>query len=556
MPLNQVFYKERGSMHDTFEQLGLSESILKALADLGFEAPTPVQSQTIPEILAGKDVIVQSKTGSGKTAAFGVPLLQRIQENTKYPQALILTPTRELAIQVDSDLKHLSKYMPLKAAVVYGQHAIQTEINALEKGVSVITGTPGRVLDHIKQGNLKTKEIHYLVLDEADRMLDMGFIEQVGNIIKHLPKDRITLLFSATMPAEIQRLCQKYMKDPIGIEVESETLTVDTIYQAHFRVNHHDKMTLLEHLLWVEKPESCMIFCNTRIAVDKVCAYLSRRGFPVESLHGAITQAKRTKTIHQFKKSGFRILVATDVAARGLHVDDLSLVINYDVPNELDNYVHRIGRTGRAGNGGRALTFVTGEDLMTLYEIEERISVMIEEIDPPSDDVVRESRQQNAPHFVSHLTEAEKAERQVKDKPARQGDRKGPSSKPRSEDAPKRKAPEKKPMAASASAKPQREQQQGAPKVQRPVAVQQREAGADPAVQPKPVVKQQVPVAKQKVTAQVTQKPASKQIPQKVRALSDDEVKATVAAYQARKKGEVPAEKPGLLKKIFGGLFK
>ncbi len=379
-------------MLTSFNDLGISPPILKAIKDMGFETPTEVQIRAIPHVLKQEDLIVMSKTGSGKTAVFGVPMLQLTDSGAAGPQGLILTPTRELAVQVDSDLKLMAKHLQHKTTAVYGQHNINVEIQALNKGVSIVAGTPGRVYDHIHHGNLITKHIRFLVLDEADRMLDMGFLDQVARIIKTLPKDRVTLLFSATIPAEISKICREYMKHPVTIEIESQTKTVDTTQQVYYRVNNDEKRMQLNRLLLIEQPESCVIFCNTRIAVDRVQMFLSRKGYASQALHGDIPQVKRLKTLQQFKQGEFHLLVATDVAARGIHIDDLSLVINYDVPIEKDSYVHRIGRTGRAGNGGRAITLVTGEDIMSLYEIEEHIGAMIEEAELPSEAVLNEHR--------------------------------------------------------------------------------------------------------------------------------------------------------------------
>jgi ATP-dependent RNA helicase DeaD len=379
-------------MTSSFRNLGISSPILKAIEEMGFESPTEVQSRAIPHILKKEDLIVKSKTGSGKTAVFGVAMLQLNDPGAAGPQGLILTPTRELAVQVDNDIKHLAKHLQHKTTAVYGQHNINVEIEFLQKGVSIVTGTPGRVYDHIQHGNLDTKHIRFLVLDEADRMLDMGFIDQVERIIKTLPRERITLLCSATIPNEIRKICREYMNHPITIEIESETMTVDTVQQVYYRMEENEKRTRLNQVLLMERPESCLIFCNTRMTVDRVQRYLAQKGYLCQSLHGDIPQTKRLKTIQQFKRGDFHILIATDVAARGIHIDNLSLVINYDVPIEKDSYVHRIGRTGRAGNVGRAVTFVTGDDIMTLYEIEEHIGVMIEEVQFPSRSVADEHR--------------------------------------------------------------------------------------------------------------------------------------------------------------------
>ena len=363
-------------MEYSFNDLGISLPILKALEDMGFEKPTEVQLRAIPHILKKEDLIVMSKTGSGKTAVFGVSILQMTDPGAPGPQCLILEPTRELAVQVDNDLKQISNHLDHRTTAVYGQHNMNTEIAALNRGASIVTGTPGRVFDHISQGNLITKNIRFLVLDEADRMLDMGFYDQVVKIIRTLPKDRITLLFSATIPAEIRRICSNHMK-PVTIEIESQTMTVDIIEQAYYRVDHREKNLQLNRLLLMEQPESCMIFCNTRLAVDRVQSFLTRKGYASHALHGDIPQGMRMKTMEKFKKKQFHLLVATDVAARGIDIDGLSLVVNYDVPVEKDSYVHRIGRTGRAGNPGRAITLVTSDDIMSLYEIEEHIGTMI-----------------------------------------------------------------------------------------------------------------------------------------------------------------------------------
>lgn len=384
-------------MISSFKNLGIAPPILKAIEEMGFEEPTEVQSRAIPHVLNQEDLIVMSKTGSGKTAVFGVSMLQMNDPKAAGPQGLILTPTRELAVQVDSDLKQMARHLQHKTTAVYGQHNMNVEIEALNRGVSIVTGTPGRVYDHIRHGNLVTKHIRFLVVDEADRMLDMGFIDQVERIIKTLPKDRMTLLCSATIPPEINKICREYMKHPVTIEIESETMTVDTIEQFYYRMEENEKRKRLNHLLLLEQPESCLIFCNTRFAVNKVQNFLSRKGYACQALHGDIPQNRRLKTIQQFKRGDFHLLAATDVAARGIHIDNLSLVINYDVPIEKDSYVHRIGRTGRAGNGGRAITMVTGEDIMSLYEIEEHIGVRIEEAELPPE-----------ASFNKHRAEAEK----------------------------------------------------------------------------------------------------------------------------------------------------
>lgn len=377
-----------GIMENKFSQIGVNNEVLKAINELGFEIPTDVQRESIPMVLNKKDLIVMSKTGSGKTAAFGIPILQQMDKTTHEPNALILAPTRELAVQVEKDIRAMGKYTDVRTTSVYGQHNMNTEIDVLRKGVDLVCGTPGRVYDHIKRKNLKTTHIEFLVLDEADRMLDMGFIDQVVQIIKVLPKKRVTLLFSATMPPEIKRICQSYMSEPVTIELETETKTVDTVKQIYYKVEPNEKRKQLVRFLQYHQPDSCMVFCNTRDEVDRVQRFLQNSGYWAEALHGANNQNKRMRTIERFKQGKVQVMVATDVAARGIHIEDLSLVVNYDVPEDKNSYVHRIGRTGRAGKGGLAVSIVTSETLMTLYEIEEHVGVLIDEADVPSDEEV------------------------------------------------------------------------------------------------------------------------------------------------------------------------
>jgi ATP-dependent RNA helicase DeaD len=384
-----------------FKELELSPTILASISEMGFETPTQVQEEVIPLILEENDLIVMAKTGSGKTGAFGLPMLHMMEKDKldavkiaeiekasvkRGPEGLILTPTRELAVQVDSDIQKMSKYMELKTTAVYGQHNMDVEIKSLSEGVSIVTGTPGRVNDHIQRKTLITRNVKFLVLDEADRMLDMGFYDQVMDIIKTLPKNRVTLLFSATMPAEIKKICREYMKHPVTVELDSDTKTVDTIRQIYHRVEANKKRHSLERVLRVEQPDSCMVFCNTRHEVDKVTEFLQKQGFYAKALHGAKDQNSRLKTINSFRDGKIQILVATDVAARGIHIDDLTLVINYDVPDKQDSYVHRIGRTGRAGNGGLAISLVTTDDIMSLYELEVHVGCLIEEVDLPTEE--------------------------------------------------------------------------------------------------------------------------------------------------------------------------
>lgn len=418
-------------MINDFDNMGISLPILRALKEMGFESPTEVQSKAIPHILENNDVIVMSKTGSGKTAVFGVPLLQMIDPKAPGPQGLILTPTRELAVQVDSDLQRMAKYLPHKTTSVYGQHSMNVELQALRNGVSIVTGTPGRVYDHISHGNLITKNIRFLVLDEADRMLDIGFFDQVMQIVKTVPRNRLTLMFSATIPRELRRICLDYMKHPVTIEIKSHTKTVDTTQQEYYRVEERQKHFSLNRLLLLELPESCLVFCNQRHTVEEVQRFLDRKGYASRALHGDIPQVKRLKTVQQFKKGDFHVLVATDVAARGLHIDDLSLVINYDLPLQKDSYIHRIGRTGRAGSGGRAVTLVNGDQIMSLYEIEEHIGSLIAEVEFPSEEDVSEEHKAEIKKWVQSNADKRKIMQAAADSNVKRNPQKHAPSKPR-----------------------------------------------------------------------------------------------------------------------------
>ena len=494
---------KEGIMGKTFSDLGVSPSIIKAIEKMEFLEPTEVQREAIPYVLQNKDLIVMSKTGSGKTGAFGIPIIQLVDPEIKEPQCLILAPTRELIVQVDQDIRQMSKNSGLKTTPVYGQHNISIEIEALNKGASIVSGTPGRVYDHLQRKTLKTKNIKYLVLDEADRMLDMGFIDQVKSIIKRLPKDRVTLLFSATMPDEVKHICQSYMKDPFTIELESDTKTVDTVQQIYYKVKYNEKNTQLNKILKVEQPESCIVFCNTRVAVERVNAFLERKGYVTAPLHGAISQNRRLKTVKKIKKGDVQIIVATDVAARGLHIDNLNLVVNYDVPVEKDSYVHRIGRTGRAGNTGKAITFVTSEDFMAFYEIEEHVGVVIYEEELPSDAHVKECIANASGKWVEITKQnlAKQAAKSHKSKPKKSAsDRKKPAV--RRKPADKRNSDERK--SDERNKKPDRKKPQGHKKpIKKTVA--------------KPVEKKTVKTENRARRPQRTQEDINKEIREKIK---------------------------------------
>ncbi len=354
----------------TFNELGLSESLLKAIAELGYEEPTPIQARTIQRVFEGADVIAQAQTGTGKTAAFALPIIQKLDPNLRLPQALVLTPTRELAVQVAEAFHAYGKYQQVSILPVYGGQPITRQLRALERGVQIVVGTPGRVLDHIRRGTLKLGEIRSMVLDEADEMLDMGFIEDIEAILQETPPERQTMLFSATIPGPIAQLARRYLKDPERISVEAEQLTVPQIRQVYYEVGGRDKFEVLARVLDFETPTSAIIFCRTKSAVDDLGQRLTARAFPAETLHGDLSQIQRDRVMGRFRSGQVEILVATDVAARGLDIEHVSHVINYDIPLDPESYVHRIGRTGRAGRTGVAVTLVTPRERRLLHIIE------------------------------------------------------------------------------------------------------------------------------------------------------------------------------------------
>ncbi len=355
----------------TFKELGLRNEILKAIDDLGFEEPTPIQKTAIPDMLAGRDIVGQAQTGTGKTAAFGMPILQALDLNTRNPQALIMTPTRELAMQVADELCKFAKHMHgVKTLAIYGGQPIERQIKALKAGVQIVVGTPGRLLDHIRRRTIKLQDIQMVVLDEADQMLDMGFLEDIESILNETPESRQTVLFSATMPREIEDLAKNYQKNPKKIRVVHEELTVPLIEQYYFEVKEKDKLEVLSRILDMEKSGLTVIFSRTKRGVDELVESLQSRGHFVEGIHGDLKQSQRDRVMKKFREGTIEVLIATDVAARGIDVDNVNLVINYDIPEDIEYYVHRIGRTGRAGKAGVSYTFVTGRQLSLLKTIE------------------------------------------------------------------------------------------------------------------------------------------------------------------------------------------
>lgn len=372
----------------TFKDLQLGQDILKSLSGLGYEDATEVQEQVIPVVLKRHDVVVQSKTGSGKTGAFGIPICELIDWEENRPQVLILTPTRELALQIKEELSNIGRFKRIRVAAVFGKSPFKDQIRELKQKTHIVVGTPGRVQDHLERGTLNLEKAKHLILDEADEMLKMGFIEVVENIINEMPRNRQTMLFSATMPEKVKRLSQHYLLDPVEIKIESKHVTTDTVEHALYQVKEQEKVQLLQDLTTVESPERCMIFCSTKEAVDALYKGLKQKGYPIERLHGGLEQKERFETMKNFKLGRFSYLVSTDVAARGIDVAGVTHVINFDLPPEKDAFVHRIGRAGRAGEKGKAMTFVTRYDQRTLEEIQHFIGFELPVIERPSVDEV------------------------------------------------------------------------------------------------------------------------------------------------------------------------
>lgn len=394
MPLtiDSCVEKRVESMNKTgFKAYALSDELLKSIELLNFKSPTKVQELVIPVILEGKDIIIKSQTGSGKTAAFAIPICQLVDWEENKPQALVLTPTRELAIQVKEDLFHIGRFERLKVAAVYGKQPFYIQEKELKQKTHVVVGTPGRLIDHLDRGTFDPSNIKYLIIDEADEMLRMGFIDQVEYILSALPKDRVTVVLSATMPQDIQELCGRYMNEPIYAEVEELDPAADRICQERYEVGHKDKLALLKDLVTVENPDSCMIFCNTQLKVDEIYEELSSLKYTCEKIHGGLEQSDRLRVMEDFKRGYFRYLVATDVAARGIDIENVSLVVNFDVPNTSENYVHRIGRTGRIGNLGKAITFVAPSERRLLDDIHQYIGREIPLMERPDQAVVLEA---------------------------------------------------------------------------------------------------------------------------------------------------------------------
>lgn len=374
-----------------FKKYQLSDEIIKALDKLGYQKPTEVQEKVMSEALNKQDLIVKSQTGSGKTAAFGIPICEMVNWEENKPQALILTPTRELADQVKEDLTNIGRFKRVRAAAVYGKHPFRYQQEELRQKCHIVVGTPGRVLDHIERGTLKLEKLEYFVLDEADEMLNMGFIDQVEAIMNHLPENRMTMLFSATLPKDIEKLSQRYMKSAKNIEIESTITLTDKIDHSLYIVKEEEKFALLRDVTIVENPDSCIIFCRTQDQVDKVADQLAEYHYTCDQIHGGMTQEDRFAVMDEFKRGEFRYLVATDVAARGIDIENITHVINYDLPLETESYVHRVGRTGRAGKKGTAISFVTPRENHYLAEIQSYIGFEIPQRATPTKEEVAAS---------------------------------------------------------------------------------------------------------------------------------------------------------------------
>ncbi|HET7579461.1 MAG TPA: DEAD/DEAH box helicase [Bacillales bacterium] len=354
----------------TFLELDLSRPVNKAIDRMGFEETTPIQARTIPMAMQGKDLIGQAQTGTGKTAAFGIPMIENIDPKRPEIQGLVVTPTRELAMQVAEELNSIGQFKKVTSLPVYGGQDISRQIRALKKKPGIIVGTPGRLLDHIRRRTIRLGNLQTVVLDEADEMLNMGFIEDIESILENVPEERQTMLFSATMPDPIRRLAGRFMKDPEVVQIKGKEMTVANIEQYYIEVDERDKFDVLCRLLDMQSPELAIVFGRTKRRVDEVSDALNKRGYSAEGLHGDLSQAKRDRVMGKFKNGRIEVLIATDVAARGLDISGVTHVYNFDIPQDPESYVHRVGRTGRAGKTGLATTFVTPKELDHLKLIE------------------------------------------------------------------------------------------------------------------------------------------------------------------------------------------
>jgi ATP-dependent RNA helicase DeaD len=390
--------------HATFADLQIHPSVLQAVADVGYESPSAIQAATIPALMAGSDVVGLAQTGTGKTAAFAMPILSKIDTNSKATQALVLAPTRELALQVAEAFSRYGAHLPrINVLPIYGGSSYMVQLAGLKRGAQVVVGTPGRVIDHLERGTLDLSRIDYLVLDEADEMLNMGFAEDVERILSETPEYKQVALFSATMPPAIRKLTAKYLHDPTEVKVEAKTATADNISQRYIQVAGPRKMDALTRVLEVEPFEAMIVFVRTKQATEEVAERLRARGFSAAAINGDIQQSQRERTIAALREGGIDILVATDVAARGLDVERISHVLNYDIPHDNESYVHRIGRTGRAGRSGAALLFVSPRERHLLKSIEKATRQKLTEAELPS---VEDVNAQRVAKFADSITDS------------------------------------------------------------------------------------------------------------------------------------------------------
>lgn len=379
-----------------FDELNIDERILRAIEDMGFEETSPIQTQAIPAVCEGIDVVGQAQTGTGKTAAYTIPMLMKIDPQIKKPQAIVLCPTRELAVQVAEEIRKLAKYMSdIKVLPVYGGQEIVRQIKSLKTGVQIIVGTPGRVMDHMRRKTVKFDNINMVILDEADEMLDMGFREDMETILTETPEDRQTVMFSATMPKAIMDIARNFQKDARIIKVVRKELTVSNIEQFYYEVRPKNKTEVLCRLIDIYNPRLSVVFCNTKRQVDELISELKGRGYFADGIHGDMKQQQRDRVMDDFRSGKVDILIATDVAARGIDVDDVDMVFNYDIPQDEEYYVHRIGRTGRAGRSGMALSFISGKEVYKLKDIERYCKTKILAKPVPSLDDVKNTKLDN-----------------------------------------------------------------------------------------------------------------------------------------------------------------
>src|SRR6476620_5963919 len=380
-------------MTKPFSELGLSPELLKAIDRLGFEKASPIQTAAIPPLMAGKAVVGQSQTGSGKTAAFAAPAIEKVDLAQKSTQVLILCPTRELAVQVSEEVHKLAFFKRgLHALPVYGGQSYDRQLYGLRQGAHIVIGTPGRVMDHMRRGTLRLNALKMVVLDEVDVMLNMGFRDDIELILQGTPKERQTVFFSATIPRPIQQLIEKYARDPQNVRIEQKALTVPTVEQVYYEVDRRYKIDLLTRLIDLHDLKLGIIFCNTRRMVDDLVEHLNAQGYSADRLHGEMTQAMRDRVMNRFRNSALEFLVATDVAARGIDVENIEAVFNYDLPYDGEDYVHRIGRTGRQGRSGRAISFASGREVFQIRNIERYTNTRIQRGSPPTVMEVEEAR--------------------------------------------------------------------------------------------------------------------------------------------------------------------